>query len=444
LVRGPGMHERSGIYLMYFRFQGSSDNATQETMEIEKIKTKICIVGAGPAGATTSIFLGKMGIPHVIVDASTFPRDKICGDGLDLNVVRVLNHIDPEIVKNELAQTDDFTASEGMRFILPNGKHVNMMRTKNGTTNPLAKQPIFFVSKRSNFDNLLVEKIDRSMADIRLRTRIDKIEKDGDTWKLQASNETGKIEIETTLLIGADGDHSIVLKHVGERKIDRNHYAGAVRQYWKGVEGMHADNLIEVYFPKSLPLSYFWIFPLPNGEANVGYGMASSYIAKKNINVRKAFAELIKTDPLLMERFKNAEPKETIKGWGVPMSSSKRKAHGDGWLLVGDAASIVCPTSGEGVGSGMISGYTAALFIQRAVQQNDFSENMFTNYDREIHKRLGMEEKVFRFVNRIPSWAFTAGLNTVLSSRLFQKWLANKEMQKWVETAYRKKIVVNM
>ncbi len=60
--------------------------------------TKICIVGAGTAGATTSIFLAKMGIPHMIVDAAIFPRDKICGDGLDLNVVRVLNHIDPDLV----------------------------------------------------------------------------------------------------------------------------------------------------------------------------------------------------------------------------------------------------------------------------------------------------------------------------------------------------------
>lgn len=52
-------------------------------MELEKIKTKICIIGAGPAGATTSIALANMGIPHTIVDASIFPRDKICGDALD-------------------------------------------------------------------------------------------------------------------------------------------------------------------------------------------------------------------------------------------------------------------------------------------------------------------------------------------------------------------------
>lgn len=412
-------------------------------MMTEKIKTNICIVGAGPAGATTSIMLCKMGIPHVIADASTFPRDKICGDGLDLNVIRVLNHIDPEIVTNELADRKNYTASYGMRFILPGGKYVDMKHRKGANENSLSDKPIFFVSKRSNFDNLLISKINRSIADVKFGTAIERIERNGKSWKLYGSNSSGNVEIEADMLVGADGDHSVVLKHVGERKVDRNNYAAAVRQYWKGIEGIHSANLIEIYFPKSLPLSYFWIFPLPDGEANVGYGMASNYVAKKNINVRKAFAELIKTDPYIAERFKNAKPQETIKGWGIPMSGVRRKAHGDGWLLVGDAASIVCPTSGEGVGSGMISGYTAAHFIQRAIQHNSFEEKMFATYDREIHKRLGTEEKVYRFVNSIPTSLFTTGINTILSSRLFHRWYTGKEMSRWIKTAYQKPIEVN-
>lgn len=70
--------------------------------------------------------------------------------------------------------------------------------------------------------------------------------------------------------------------------------------------------------------------------------MASNYIAKHNIKVRKEFEELIKTDPVLINRFKNARPLETVKGWGIPMSGSRRKVNGDGWLLLGDAASMVC------------------------------------------------------------------------------------------------------
>lgn len=412
-------------------------------MQPKTIKTPICIIGAGPAGATASIFLGKMGIAHVIVDAAEFPRDKICGDGLDLNAIRVLNHIDPAIINNDMpASKNSFTASKGFRFILHNGRKVDIMR--NSKRNAEESKPMFFVSKRIDFDNLLLSKIDQNIATVRLGTRVETIERAGDIWMLECTSPGGKIVIETNFLIGADGDHSIVLKHIGERKIDRNNYAGAVRQYWQGVEGFHPGNLLEVYFPKRLPLSYFWIFPLPDGKANVGYGMASNYIAKHNINIRSTFNDLIKTDPELIKRFKNAQPLETVKGWGIPMSGSKRRVHGPGWLLLGDAASMVCPTSGEGIGSGMLSGYVAAKFLQRATQQNDFGQHMFTHYYREIHKRLSTEEKVYRFVNIIPPRLFSVGINLVLSTWLFKYWLSNKAMHNWVNTAYNKEIEVNL
>ena len=166
--------------------------------------------------------------------------------------------------------------------------------------------------------------------------------------------------------------------------------------------------------------------------------------AKKNINVRKEFEELIKTDPLLTERFKNATALETVKGWGIPMSGTSRKASGDGWLLIGDAAALVCPTSGEGIGMGMISGLVAAKFLQRAVLQNDFSEKMFTNFHREIHKRLTTEEKIYRIFNSIPPRLFSIGINTILSTRLFKYWLSTKTMNKWVDTAYTKEFEINL
>lgn len=412
-------------------------------MDPQKIKTAICIIGAGPAGASTSIFLCKMGIAHVVVDAAVFPRDKVCGDGIDLNVIRVLNQMDPAIVEKEFTtQSSHFTASEGFRFILPGGKKTDIIRKRNGSK--LQNKPMFFTSRRIDFDNFLVNKINPAVATTYFGTRIEKISKVESGWILEGKNDTGAVLIETGFLIGADGDHSVVLKHVGERKIDRNNYAGAVRQYWKGVEGLHPGNLLEVYFPPKLPLSYFWIFPLPGGKTNVGYGMASNYIAKKNINVRKEFEELIKTDPLLTERFKNATALETVKGWGIPMSGTSRKASGDGWLLIGDAAALVCPTSGEGIGMGMISGLVAARFLQRAVIKNDFSERMFTNFHREIHKRLTTEEKIYRIFNSIPPRLFSIAINTILSTRLFKYWLSTKTMNKWVDTAYNKEIDVNL
>lgn len=409
-------------------------------MEIERISTKICIVGAGPAGVTTSLTLSQLDIAHTIVDAAEFPRDKICGDALDLNVVRVLKAIAPGFITNEMADTSVFSPAPGLRFTLPNGKYFDM---KDQSANKQST-PIFYISKRVAFDRLFAAKLNPETATILLGTRIDKIDKKGPKWVLSGKTKTGNIEIETEMLIGADGAHSIVLKHIGNTKIDRNNFAGSVRNYWKGIGDIHPDRLIEFYFPKKLPFSYFWIFPLPNGEANVGYAMASSYISRKKINVRKAFDDLIKTDEFLAPRFKNAVALEPAKGWGLPLSGSNRKAFGNGWLLVGDAASIICPTTGEGIGSGMMSAYIAAHFIQRAVIENCFEEKMFTHYNREIHKRLIGDEQVFNLLNRFPGWVFNIFINTFFSNRILQKWIVKKEVKKWIETAYTKPIVVNL
>jgi geranylgeranyl reductase family protein len=407
----------------------------------EMVKTKVCIVGAGPAGSTTSITLSKLNVPHLIVDTAEFPRDKICGDGLDLKVVRVLNNIDPSIVQHEFS-TSDFTHSLGMRFILPKGKHVDLV-CRNENHEQLLNQPLFYTSRRTNFDSFLFNKIDKKTAGVKTNCIIQKINKEGEVWILEGKIASKQIIINTQMLVGADGDHSVVLKYVGDRTVNRKHYAAALRQYWKNVDGINEKKLIEIYFPKKYPFAYFWIFPLDNNEANIGFGMAGHHVAKKNINIRKALDDVIKNDVYLSHRFKNAVAIEQPKGWGIPMSTLNRKAHGDGWLLTGDAASFVAPNSGEGIGPAMLSGYIAAHYIQRAVQENCFTENMFSNYDKEVHKRLQSEERLYRFANAMPAGIFIKGVDAVLGSKFFKKWFTEKEMKRWLITAYKKPIDIH-
>ncbi len=69
---------------------------------------------------------------------------------------------------------------------------------------------------------------------------------------------------------------------------------------------------------------------------------------------------------------------------------------------------------------------------------------MFTAYDREIHKRLRADEKLYRLIHYIPTFAFTSGINMVLSNRLFRNWISKKAMHKWVDTAYKTPITVNL
>jgi len=234
----------------------------------------------------------------------------------------------------------------------------------------------------------------------------------------------------------------VVLRELGERKIERQHYAASQRQYWKGVAGTHTDGLIEFYFPARLPWSYFWIFPLPNGEANVGFIMLSDVVADRKINVRQELQRLITEDPFIAPRFKNATPIEKPLGWGLPLATRQRKPFGDGYLLVGDAASLICPLTGEGIGTSMLSGYLAAQFAQKAVAAQQFDAHFLKGYERELYRRLSTEIRTasaLRFARYVP-WSWCAwALNTLLPSRLlgyaFRKMAAG-----WLNTAFHKKI----
>jgi geranylgeranyl reductase family protein len=404
-------------------------------MPSEVAKTDILIIGAGPAGATASLFLAKMGVRHLIVDAAVFPRDKVCGDGLDLKVVRVLRHLDPTIVTNELFENQIFTPCWGTRFFTQNGRATDFIyKPKNGDPLPY---PLFWTAKRAHFDDFLVKKFDKQFADFREGIKVEKIEKDGKIWRIFASN----LEIQAKLLIGADGDHSVILKHLGERKIDRRHYAGTLRQYWRNVSDLHPKNLIEVCFPPKLPMSYFYIFPLANGEANVGYGMVSEVAAKGRHNLRDIFKRLIWEDPLMSPRFRHAEPLEEPVGWGIPLASRRRRAFGDGYLLVGDAASLVCPTSGEGIGTGMISGYVAAHFARNALKNKCFDAEQFRNYDREIYRRLHSEIRLYNLMMAVSPKIYDFGLNLLAQNPLFQ-WSFRRRVGGWLKTAYEKDIEI--
>ncbi|MCB0541972.1 MAG: geranylgeranyl reductase family protein [Saprospiraceae bacterium] len=408
-------------------------------MSARTVQTEICIIGAGPAGATASLFLAKMGIPHLIVDAAVFPRDKVCGDGLDLKVVRVLRHLDPAIAEEELPRNNIFTPCWGTRFFTQNGRATDFVhRPATGTTLP---RPLFWTAKRLHFDHFLVQKLDPGFADFRPGCRVLQIERTEGRWRLQARDAGGDLEIEARLLIGADGDHSVLLRHLGQRKVERRHYAGTLRQYWRGVQGLHPLHLIEVYFPPGLPMSYFYIFPLADGEANVGYGMVSEVAAKGKHRLREIFERLIREDPVMAPRFRSAETLETPQGWGLPLASLRRRASGDGYLLAGDAASLVCPTSGEGIGTGMVSGYIAAQFAAAALKNKRYDAEQFKHYDREIYRRLQDEIRLYRLMMALSPRIYDFGLNLLAPNPLFQ-WSFRRRVQGWLKTAYEREIEV--
>lgn len=402
-------------------------------------QTDICIIGAGPAGATTSLFLCKMKIPHTILDAAVFPRDKVCGDALDLKVMRVLNELEPGLVEREIFNDPDFSKAWGCRIIVSKNKSTDLLYQPKASDTPY---PFFLVSKRAHFDNFLASKIDPAYASFLQGTTVTKISRENGRWKVNAKKDDAVFELQPKFIVGADGDHSMVLRSFGERKINRAHYAGGVRQYWKGITGIHEAGCLEVYFPKKLPLAYFWIFPLPGGEANVGCGLVSELISERDINLKELLNHIVTEDPVIAPRFRDAIALEKTVGWGLPLASAKRKVSGEGWLLAGDAASLICPTTGEGVGPGMMSGCIAAHFLREAVAKNCFDQPVFKNYEREITRRLQTDIKNYNRIRKLSPGFYNLAINvltlTGLSSYVFRKKIA-----RWVSSA-KKPVDINL
>ena len=402
----------------------------------------VCIIGAGPGGATTSIFLSKKKIPHIIVDKDTFPRDKICGDGLDLKVLRVLKQIDPTITPETIFGNQPFSKSWGARFIAPSGYYRDLVLKP--TAHPELGHPLFYTSKRFHLDQFMVEKLDKTYAEVHFGTKATKIERKNGGIEVTFEKEGNIYKTFCNLIVGADGDHSVVLRNLDERKIDRNHYAAGLRQYWKNVSGIHEDKLIEIYFKKEYPVGYFWIFPLPNNEANVGFGMLSEIVSEKKVNLQAYMRDIIENDKVMAPRFKNATALEPMRGWGLPLASRRKKAFGDNYLLVGDAASAINPLTGEGIGTAMVSGVIAATFIEQAIKNQCFTEDVFKNYDRELYRRL--EPEIRRF-NRIMPLGFKHWANLFIETALripLAPWYFKYWHKSWMNTALNKPIEVNL
>ena len=88
--------------------------------------------------------------------------------------------------------------------------------------------------------------------------------------------------------------------------------------------------------------------------------------------MRQSMYRVIAEHPMFRQRFAGAtELLETRKGWLLPLGSKRRVIHGDGWVLVGDAASLIDPFSGEGIGNAMVSARLAAEVVHEALAQGD-------------------------------------------------------------------------
>lgn len=381
-----------------------------------QLDTKVIIIGAGPAGAGASYFLTKYEIPHIVIDKETFPRDKVCGDACSGKTALVINRANPEWLAEILGNEQAFLPSWGITFVAPNGKALDIPFSANRT--PETKAPGFTVS-RLVFDDFLFRKMRSPYCSIYAGASVSSITHAENSVTVSMAHSGKGYSISAPLIIGADGDKSIVRKQFLSNNTVPKTYAVGLRGYYEGITGMHKDNFIELHFlPEMLP-GYLWIFPLPNGMANVGVGILSERIREKKINLREQMLAAIKNNPQIAPRFANARLTDKIQGWGLPLAMERQPMSGDNFMLCGDAACLIDPFSGEGIGNALYSGMLAAMAIKEAIPANDYSASFLKKaYDDVVYKRLGDELKISATLQRLCKypWLFNFVVNKAYKS----------------------------
>ena len=378
-------------------------------------KFDVIIVGAGPAGAATAIALGNSGLSVALLDKSKFPRDKTCGDALSVDVVNQLKILSP-LLSDSFEQLAAKIPSYGVKIFAPNGEPLDI---------PFVYQQekkCGYVCSRLDFDHLLVRHL-ATYPNVSLFE---------DCLVSGVEDAGSQIRVHTNcgcfsglMIVGADGAYSVIAKKLTNLKPDKEHYSAGLRLYCEGVSGFHPEKFIELHFFQHILPGYFWIFPLPDNTANVGIGMLSSTVSKKKVNLKEVLHQLISTHPAFADRFKHAKPKETVKGYGLPLGSKKRSLSGERYLLTGDAASLIDPFSGEGIANAIRSGRVAASHILKCFRENNFTKSFNTQYDHEIYRRMWKELRLSRALQRLCKypWLFNFVVGKANQSRYVHQLL---------------------
>ncbi len=383
-------------------------------------ETRILIAGAGPAGISASLHLSKMGIHHTIIDKAVFPRDKICGDALSGKVVQELKRINPMFIQELNTEKNDFLGSYGVRFTSPGGYAVDIPFREN--MNSLNHAP-GFLSPRLRFDQFLVNKLKSDYCTFLEGTELLSVRQKMNVIEVKAKGNEDIFIMNVRLLISAEGERTHAGRESGLYKIDDRQFCAGIRTYFKGVSGMHEQNFIELHFIPEFVPGYLWIFPLPDGMANVGVGMLSSVVKRKRVSLRDRLLEIIQRHPRFKGRFSNAEMIGSAKGWGLPLGSQKKKLSGNNILMVGDAASLIDPFTGEGIGNAMVSGRIAAQITAKAQKENNFTGDFLSEYDSVVYGELWAELRLSRTLQKLSanSWLFDLVVKKAASNSEIRK-----------------------
>ena len=316
------------------------------------------IVGGGPAGSSCAWQLRQHGLDVMVMDKALFPRDKVCAGWITPAVVEALQLDTEDYGRQQVLQP--ITA---FRTGLIDGGDVE---TRYSTT-------VSYGIRRCELDDYLLQ---RSGARLRLGQPLKSLQRDGKQWIV---NDV----ISTPLVIGAGGHFCPVARFMGAKLGADEPSIAAKEIEFEMSPSQHDDCKVqgdtpELYFCRDLK-GYGWCFR-KGSYLNIGLGREDGHRLSEQL---KNFCDFLKQRGSIPQDIPDSFHGHAYLLYGHAV----RKQLDDGMLLVGDAAGLAYPRSGEGIRPAVESGLLAAATILAA--RGDYRRGKLQAYSSRLVARFG-------------------------------------------------------
>jgi menaquinone-9 beta-reductase len=362
----------------------ASDGTGSRRPASEADDADVIVVGAGPAGSTTAYYLAQAGLDVLMLEKSTFPREKVCGDGLTPRGVRALVAMGISV-----SEQDGWVRNKGLR-VIGAGKRLELPWPE------LSSYPGYgLVRPRTDLDQMLARRAQQAGARLLEGVTVTGPvlhERTGRIAGVAAKETGGERTYRARVIVAADGNSSRLSVAMGLRKRDDRPLGVAVRTYYTSPR--HDDDYLESWLDlwegdRLLP-GYGWIFGMGDGTSNVGLGLLNTSAAFGHTDYHALLRKWLAGMPAEWG-FTEENRTQPIRGAALPMGFNRTPHYYRGLLLAGDAGGMVNPFNGEGIAYAMESGEILARTIVQALARarRTETERVLAGYPRALAQAYG-------------------------------------------------------
>ncbi|HEX5256680.1 MAG TPA: menaquinone reductase [Mycobacterium sp.] len=387
-------------------------------------RAQVVVVGAGPAGAAAAAWAARAGNDVLVIDSASFPRDKACGDGLTPRAVAELERLG---LRDWL---DTRIRHRGLRM---SGFGGEVEVDWPGPSFPSTGSAV----ARFELDDRIRKVAEDSGARMLLGTKAVAAQHDS-SGRVTSVTLADGTEVSCRQLIVADGARSSLGRKLGRRWHQETVYGVAARGYLTTARAADPwlTSHLELRSPDGAVLpGYGWIFPLGNGEVNIGVGALSTSKRPADLALRPLIDYY--TDLRRDEWGFTGQPRAVASAL-LPMGGAVSGVAGANWMLIGDAAACVNPLNGEGIDYGLETGRQAAALLDCPDLSRVWPSLLQQHYGRgfSVARRLALLLTFQRFLPSTGPIAMRSTTLMTIAVRVMANLVTDDDAD-WVARAWR-------